>query len=241
LIETKGKFKNKNRIANKMLENLEQIAGTTDLDVILGILQWKLGFKDLGENSSKWDKLALEALLKGEGSWTPGTVRDDVSQYFDDKIDGANLDLCSGFYPHVKGSVGLDVSQLALFFLREIGKKIQRPYSSALLFELNSTSHRNPLPFDDNTFGSATMIFGWNYIDPIEEVVREVDRVVSPRGNLYVVQARNPIFEPNMAYRADGSQEIQRKLEQMGYKSVIESICHDEKIKHVDSVKIQFT
>jgi len=102
----------------------------------------------------RWNQLTEVA--ERFGGWTPYFVQEGITKYFDGEITGKNLDLCCGYYPHVKGSVGVDISPLALRGIEIIGERTGRKYLSTQECNLNELQNGLQLPFQDSEFDSAT-------------------------------------------------------------------------------------
>ena len=163
----------------------------------------------------RWDHLTEISLRLG--GWTPDFVQEAIVSYFDQIINGKNLDLCCGYYPHVTGSVGVDISPFALTGIKMIGEKINREYASTLEYDLNVLQDQSQLPIKDSEFDSATLIAGWNYIQYIEKLIVEVDRVVAPKGLFYVVQFMGNSSWTEDAFRKDDSSAIMEEFSSLGY------------------------
>ena len=187
--------------------------------------------------SRHWDALNQSA-IRWKG-WIPTNSHRNIANYFDKTIDGRNLDLCCGFYPHVTNSIGLDISAFALEQNQYIGKEINRPQQETLLYNLNDLEI-SPLPFKDNSFESATLVSGWNYIDPIEKLIDEVKRVLVPDSYFYVVQYVGNAIDNDFQYvvnvwdefavRMDTPVNIHAKLFRLGYETTTEEIDNETEV-----------
>jgi SAM-dependent methyltransferase len=183
---------------------------------------WSLGsgipwheYRKNAKNHQLWDEWA-NLLARYGRNWLVPSVNMGIERFFDAELSGGrNLDLCCGSHPHVKGSVGLDASVFALVRLKESSARYERPYSGLVNFDLNCLEEAS-LPFKDASFSSATMICGWNYINPIDRLIEEVDRVVIPGGPLYIVQFGSCV-EESMAVRRDDVLNIKNKFSELDY------------------------
>lgn len=87
--------------------------------------------------------------------------------------------------------VGLDFSQNML----EVGKqKVQREglEQQISLHQGNAMS----LPFEDNRFDYATIGFGLRNVPDLEQVLREMMRVVKPGGQVVCLETSKPTWQP---------------------------------------------
>jgi ubiquinone/menaquinone biosynthesis C-methylase UbiE len=145
-----------------------------------------------------------------------------IKNYFHDRINGKNLDLACGDFPHIPKSIGLDISDVALHKMH--GTK---GYGGLIQFNLNDLESRTALPFKGNTFDSSTMICGWNYIFT-SHLFKELRRVLKKRGRFYIVQFEGPVGEGHFMIEHDRSRHIAAKLKNIGYSPVVEAIYESE-------------
>ena len=102
----------------------------------------------------------------------PYEVREFIKKEI--KVNGKVLSLGSGCYPYVKNSVLVDISK-DMLDLAKAKRKI--------VHDLNEK-----LPFKNNSFDSATLIFVIDYIKNITGLIKEVKRVLKKNGKLIIVQ-----------------------------------------------------
>ncbi len=172
------------------------------------------------ELRDRWNYLTTNAV--NFGGWVPEYVSDQLNNYFDKNIDGKNIDLCCGFYPHVKGSIGVDISPLALKGVEIIGEREGREYLETIEYNFNDIENGSKLPFADSEFDCATMIAGWNYIKSIESLIEEVDRIVVPSGHFYVAQHLNGAAWKEDSFREDSAAKIVNQFRRLGYSMKVE-------------------
>ncbi|MBD3248970.1 methyltransferase domain-containing protein [Candidatus Woesearchaeota archaeon] len=94
---------------------------------------------------------------------------------------GLNLSVGSGAFPYLENSVLLDISEEMLRMAPEGYKKVQHDID------------KKPLPFEDDKFDSCTMIFVINYLEHPEKALKEIKRVLKPKGKLFLVQSMIPV------------------------------------------------
>lgn len=157
-----------------------------------------------------------------------------IKNYFHDRINGKNLDLACGDFPHIPKAIGLDISDVALH--RMHGAK---GYNGLIQFNLNNLESGTALPFKSNTFDSSTMICGWNYIST-GGLFKELRRVLKKRSHFYIVQFEEHIGEGRFMTKVDNSRDIISKLQNIGYNPLVE-VVYDSKIYPGDvwSIRIQ--
>lgn len=108
-----------------------------------------------------------------------GEGTSDIKIFLKELITGRNLNLFGGFQNYDIDSVELDVSDRSLKY-NQSRDKVRGFY------EANSF-----LPFKDNSFDSATIISGWQYIDNHDSFLKEMERVLKPGKELHIINGRN--------------------------------------------------
>jgi len=88
-------------------------------------------------------------------------------------LSGRNLDLGCGAYSYLP-SVGVDISEKMLLFNEDCSEKI-------------TADLEKDLPFEDNSFDSATAVFLFNYIENYQHLLLEVKRALNKKGNFVMV------------------------------------------------------
>jgi len=96
-------------------------------------------------------------------------------------LNGNNLDLGCGSYSYLP-SIGLDISKKMLKFNENCREKI--------IGNLDG-----PLPFNDNSFDSATAIFVFNYLTNYNLLLSEIKRVLKKEGVFVMVLSEKSVNE----------------------------------------------
>lgn len=119
-------------------------------------------------------------------------------------MTGKNLNLFGGFENYNLNSVEFDAS---IYSLKNNNSKnkIQGVY--------NSDTH---LPFKDNSFDSATMISGWQYLGNTKKFMKELERILKPGAEFHVINGKNLSFEP-LQKRSEDPDYILTELKKMRY------------------------
>ncbi|MCR8642295.1 demethylmenaquinone methyltransferase [Paenibacillus sp. N1-5-1-14] len=87
--------------------------------------------------------------------------------------------------------VGLDFSEKML----EVGK--QKVFTSGLDRQVELVQgNAMALPFEDNSFDYATIGFGLRNVPDLEQVLREMKRVVKPGGHVVCLELSKPTWQP---------------------------------------------
>lgn len=167
-------------------------------------------FKGWPNGSKFWD---VEAL-----SWTeniPKQVREFIANELKSSIKkGANLSLGSGSHPYIKNTILLDFSE-------EMLKNSSKERKDKICFNLNT----KPFPFALNSFDSVTAVFVINYLKNLKDVLKEIKRILKPKGKLIIVQSAKPVSE---LYRIKEkklwkSEDVEKLLKKLKFKTKIKN------------------
>ena len=113
-----------------------------------------------------------------------GNSREVLTEFFRDRISPNNLDIGSG-----AGTERYAPSSTALDHCKAALKKSES--RRKVLFDLEKIAEGEKLPFRDNSFGSATMVSVWQYLN-VETtlLLEEIERVLSDDGKLFIIESR---------------------------------------------------
>jgi len=136
-----------------------------------------------------------------------------------------NLAVGSGSYPYIEDSVLLDLSREMLKSVPPIKFKARIEYDL----------EKGKLPFKNNSFDTATMVFVIDYLKNIKQVLKEIKRILKPKGKLILVNPEKPI---NSWYRKHEikhytKKEIKSLLKQASFKVNIQE-------KKIDKIVLLF-
>jgi len=163
-------------------------------------------------NSKKfWDAEAYTWLMK-----MPRKLRDIIKQELlkRTELGKLNISLGSGSYPYIEESVLLD-------FSREMLKTVPPiKFKARLEYDLE----RGILPFKNNSFDTATMVFIIDYVKNLKLLLKEVKRILKPKGKLILINAKKPIDKWYRKHEARQytKQQIRSLLKEAGFKVKIE-------------------
>ncbi|PIN80312.1 hypothetical protein COV13_03795 [Candidatus Woesearchaeota archaeon CG10_big_fil_rev_8_21_14_0_10_32_9] len=160
---------------------------------------------DSKEIVNNWDAYAKYiSSYFGEGT-------EAISNFLKKIVEGKNLNLFGGFENYGLNSVEFDASMYSLKN-NNSRNKIQGVY--------NSNIH---LPFKNNSFDSATMVSGWQYIENTKKFMKELERVLTPGAEFHVINGKNLSFEP-FQKRSEDPDYILKELEDMSYDCISREI-----------------
>lgn len=141
-------------------------------------------------------------------------------------LHGKNLDLGAGNISYVPYSVAVDFSEDMLHM---------NPAQEKVLADLEEK-----LPFADESFDSATLVFVINYVKNIHELITEVHRVLRANGHVVIVQAPSVSGLHKLHYKNTmGDAELRVLLGKLGFR--VKSDYKDiqvRKLLFVDAEKI---
>ena len=137
-----------------------------------------------------------------------------ISFFLSNKLFGKNLDLGGGWYNYYPNSTVVDFSSEAIN---------HNSAKEKLVFDLDSISSKNKLPFRDNSFNSATMISVWQYLRNPLELIKELKRILIPGGEVYIINDEGAGLEELMHQPTD-AEEIAKQIKPTKLNTIIESV-----------------
>ena len=171
-----------------------------------GLSRFKLETKRI---ETKWDS-------NGEQLWSyfNEEYKKVISFFLSKKAGPRNLEIGGGWYQSYPGSTAIDVSRVCLKY-NLAQQKVQ--------YDLDYTVNGFKLPFKGCSFDSATMISVWQYLqDPIA-LLTELERVIMPGGEVYVINGQHSGVE-GLVKGATTSEEIFKMAKKCGYDAMLQTI-----------------
>ncbi len=156
----------------------------------------------------------------GKYQWTyfSETVKQFIELHLEKRLSGRNLDVGGGWYLHYPNSDVVDISPVCLEY-----NKV--PPERKHVFDLDSISRGARLPFGDGTFDSATMISVAQYLPDPWSVIKEVERVLKPGAELYVIGGEDAgITELIANWGFGNSKQVEWSFRSEGYDTITEKI-----------------
>lgn len=159
-----------------------------------------------------------EAIWDQHGSyqWTYFTdeVKHRIKFFLSQRLYGRNLDLGGGWHLLYPNSTVVDLSSVCLS---------HNPAKEKLQFDLDEIGKGRKLPYNDNSFDSATMVSVWQYLRYHKLIVKELSRVLKPGAELYVINGQDAGLE-ECIIATGNSKEIMHFFKRGGYDAILENI-----------------
>lgn len=125
-----------------------------------------------------------------------------------------NLEIGGGWYQSYPGSTAIDVSRVCLKY-NEARKKVH--------YDLDYLDVGFKLPFKGHSFDSATMISVWQYLENPIALLKELERVLVPGGEVYVINGQGAGVE-ELVKGASRSESVLELAKKCGYDALLQSI-----------------
>lgn len=169
----------------------------------------------------------------GEQLWTyfNEIIKQYIEFFLSKRLKGRNLEVGGGWYLSYPNSDVVDVSPVCLEYNKA-------PPERKHIFDLETIPEGAKLPFGNNTFDSATMISVIQYLPNPWKVVGEIERVLKPGSELYIIGGQNAgVRELVMSNGFRNNKEIEHGFKGKGYDTIIEHIpCPDRRTGEFNSV-----
>lgn len=171
-----------------------------------------------------------EATWDHHGSYQWGYFADEVKSlikfFLSRKLTGKNIEFGGGWYLSYPNSVVVDLSSVCLQ---------HNPAKEKLQFDLDELGKGKRLPYGDHSFDSATFISVWQYLRHPNAVVNELERIVRPGGEVYLINGQNGGLEECIV-GTTRSENIVHFFRELNYDTVVEVIPSPGKINEFQSV-----
>lgn len=160
-------------------------------------------------HESTWDN-------HGSYQWTyfADAVKQRISYFLLQRLNGHNLEVGGGWYLSYPDSVVVDLSSVCLS---------HNPAKEKLQFDLDSIVEGARLPFNDNSFNSATIISVWQYLSHPEEVLGELERVLRPGAEMYLINGQGAGLD-ECKVGITTTKQLEKFFQDLGYDTLIEHI-----------------
>jgi ubiquinone/menaquinone biosynthesis C-methylase UbiE len=175
-------------------------------------------------HESTWDH-------HGSYQWTyfPDEMKQRIKFFLNQRLNGNNIELGGGWYLSYPNSVVVDLSSVCLE---------NNPAKEKLHFDLDTIGEGHKLPYKDNSFDSATMISVWQYLKQPQAVIQEIERILKPGAELYLINKQNAGLEECIEGRTT-AKDIQLLFQELKYDTLIENIpTFDSRLGSFESVCI---
>jgi len=170
---------------------------------------------DLSRFKFETDRIRKEWDHHGSYQWTYFVEEQKrlISFFLSKRAGPRNLEIGGGWYQSYPGSTAIDVSKVCLKY-NEARKKVQ--------YDLDYITACK-LPFKDHSFDSATMISVLQYLQDPAALLKELERVLAPGGEVYVINGQGAGVE-GLVKSASRSESILELAMQCGYDAMLQTI-----------------
>jgi SAM-dependent methyltransferase len=178
--------------------------------------------KTTNMHESTWDH-------HGSYQWTyfADEIKQRIKFFLQQRLSGKNIEIGGGWYLSYPDSVVVDLSSVCLS---------HNPAKEKLQFDLDTIRKGNKLPYADGSFDSATLISVWQYLKHPEKVLRELERILVPGAEIYLINGQGGGLEECIVGTGK-TESIQDFFKTAGYDTLIEHIpCFDGDVREFQSV-----
>jgi SAM-dependent methyltransferase len=141
-------------------------------------------------------------------------VKQRINYFLSERLKGKNIDVGGGWYLSYPNSTVVDLSPVCLE---------KNPAKEKLQFDLEDLTQGKKLPYKDHSFDSATLVSVWEYLNDPRSVMKEMERVVKPGGEVYIINGQGAGIS-EWKVNSGKSPDIKNFLDGMGYDTLIENI-----------------
>jgi hypothetical protein len=165
----------------------------------------------------------------GSYQWTyfGEPVKQRISFFLSQRLIGKNLEVGGGWYLSYPHSTVVDLSSVCLDY---------NPAKEKLQFDLDTIGKGNKLPYENNSFNSATLISVFQYLAHPKEVLRELERVIIPGGEVYIINGQGAGLDECIVGNCN-TDGINRQLKDSGFDTIVEHIPSYENRREVFNVE----
>ncbi|EKE28549.1 MAG: hypothetical protein ACD_3C00046G0002 [uncultured bacterium (gcode 4)] len=139
-----------------------------------------------------------------------------ISHYLGNRLTWPNLEIWGWWYLSHPNSAVIDVSEKALEY---------NPAKNKECFDLDDLWRWKKLPYKDGSFESATMISVWQYMRFPKDLLRELERVLVPGGELLIINEQWAwLQDENVIKQFSHSAAILKQVQALWYEAHLEEI-----------------
>lgn len=160
-------------------------------------------------HESTWDH-------HGSYQWTyfADEIKQRIQYFLLQRLHGKNIEIGGGWYLSYPDSVVVDLSSVCLG---------HNPAKEKLQFDLDTIGESKQLPYDNDSFNSATLISAWQYLRYPKAVLGELERVLKPGGEIYLINGQGAGLE-ECVVGASRTESLQQFFQELGYDTLVEHI-----------------
>ncbi len=171
---------------------------------------------DLSKFKFETERIETEWDRHGEYQWTYFVEEQKrlVNFFLSKRAGPRNLEIGGGWYQSYPNSTAIDISTVCLKY-NKARKKAQ--------YNLDFVAKGFHLPFKDCSFDSATMISVWQYLENPIALLKELERVLVPGGEIYIINGDGAGLE-EFVKSATSAKSILEAAKQSGYDAMLHVI-----------------
>jgi SAM-dependent methyltransferase len=165
--------------------------------------------KTKNQHESTWD-------FHGSYQWTyfADEIKQRIKFFLQQRLHGKNIEIGGGWYLSYPNSTVVDLSSVCLS---------HNPAKEKLQFDLDTIGEGARLPFDDDSFDSATLISTWQYLRHPKAVFGELERILDPGAEIYLINGQGAGLQ-KCKCGISNTKDLQAFFEGLGYDTLIEHI-----------------
>ena len=178
--------------------------------------------KTENRHESTWDH-------HGSYQWTyfADEIKQRIKYFLLKRLHGKNLEVGGGWYLSYPDSTVVDLSSVCLE---------HNPAKDKLHFDLDTIGEGKQLPYDDDSFNSATLISAWQYLRHPKAVLGELERVLRPGAEIYLINGQGAGLEECIV-GASRTESLQQFFQELDYDTLVEHIpALDGRVNEFQSV-----
>lgn len=165
--------------------------------------------KTENRHESTWDH-------HGSYQWTyfSDEIKQRIQFFLREKLNGGNIEIGGGWYLSYPDSTVVDLSSVCLS---------HNPAKEKLQFDMDKIGEGVRLPYDDDSFNSATFVSSWQYFRHPEKVLGELERVLKPGAEMYLINGQGAGLSECIVGKSR-TKDLREFFSELGYDTLIENI-----------------
>lgn len=160
-------------------------------------------------HESTWDH-------HGSYQWTyfADEIKQRIKFFLLQRLHGKNIEVGGGWYLSYPDSAVVDLSSVCLN---------HNPAKEKLQFDLDTIGEGKRLPYEDNSFNSATFISVWQYLQHPKAVLGELERILKPGAEMYLINGQGAGLE-ECVVGMSRTENLQEFFQELRYDTLVEHI-----------------
>lgn len=178
--------------------------------------------KTRNSHESIWDH-------HGSYQWTyfADGIKQRIEYFLLQRLHEKNIEIGGGWYLSYPNSVVVDLSSVCLE---------HNPAKEKLQFDLDTIGEGKQLPYENDSFNSATLISVWQYLRHPKAVLGELERILKPGAEIYLINGQDAGLK-ECVVGASRTESLQQFFQELGYDTLVEHIpAFDDRASEFQSV-----